>query len=202
VKNECSKDDKALIEACAAGDVKAWAQLVNKYSRLIDISIDRHLKKYGIEFSCQDIEDIRQEILSSLWKGRKLETVRGRRDISYWLSIVSANAALEYMRRKRRLEPAKLVGLFDMIGERSLAELIPSSEIDPGNASCRNELLKKADRVIRGLPQKEKLVIKLDIIHNKKHAEIADMLKMPIGTVSSYIKRAKEKLQRELKDFF
>ena len=174
---------------------------MEKYGRLIIIAISNCLKKYGLTASVQDMEDIRQNILTYIWAGNKLKEIRNRSNISYWLAIVSANAALEYMRRNRASEPLKTSSLQDMLGNKELAELVPASGCDPRDLSARNETIQRIERAIESLPGKEKLVLKLNLLYGKKYEEITDILRMPYGTVANYIKRAKGRLREKLKDF-
>lgn len=202
MKTEYYDNDLRLIEDCIAKDPAAWTALIKKYSRLISISIDNRLKKYGVTLHGQDIDDIRQDILASLWGDGKLESIRNRRDISYWLAVTCGNMAIEYVRKRRSIDLAKCLPLFDNIDEGDLAELASPSQTSADDDNAREELLKKAQGLIKSLPDKERVIIKLNLIHGKKYHEIADILNMPRGTVSSYIKRAKEKLKNGLRDFY
>jgi RNA polymerase sigma factor (sigma-70 family) len=192
-------DDRSLVEACLKKDAAAWELFVNKYSRLIFISIDIRLRKYGFTPAAHDIEEIRQALLTSIWRDGKLKSVRNRRGISYWLAIVSGNAAIEYMREARRDEFNGAVSLSRPIGEGELADLLPSPGATPTEELSRKEALKNIERAIASLPVKEKLIAKLNILHGKNYREAAKMLRLPEGTVASYVKRAKERLRKILK---
>ena len=201
MKNTPREDDSKLVEECINGSLMAWSQLVNKYSSLIYASIENRLKKYGFTLPPQDIEDIKQSVLCLLWKDKKLEHVKNRIDISYWLAIVSGNTAVQFLRNNKNLNPSRLLSLSRKVDDRELSELIPSGKAGSLEELARNEILVKVEESIESLPDKEKLIIKLNILHDKKHDEIAQILNLPKGTVSSYIKRAKEKLRESLKEF-
>ncbi|MBI4974683.1 MAG: sigma-70 family RNA polymerase sigma factor [Candidatus Omnitrophica bacterium] len=196
-----SEDDTNLVEGCINKDLRAWATFIKKYSNLISISIENRLKKYGFSLPHQDIEDIRQNVLASIWKDSKLEGVKNRNDISYWLAIVAGNEAMMYLKIKRGQETQKKISLYDRVDEKELAEFIPSDRSSPLDELARKELSKKVKEAIESLPAKEKLIIKLNVIYDKKYNDIANILDLPKGTVSSYIKRAKERLKKVLKDF-
>ncbi|MFA6321345.1 MAG: sigma-70 family RNA polymerase sigma factor [Candidatus Omnitrophota bacterium] len=185
------KEDTMLVEACISKDAAAWSLLVKKYTALISASIANRLKKYGFNPACQDTEDIFQEVLASIWIGGKLCNVRNRKSIAYWLAIVSGNAAIEHMRKKIAGGTLNPIQIAD-------AENIESPASDTPR---KRELSEKIDSSIDLLPEKERLVIKLNLLHGMEYREISEILKMPKGTVSSCIKRAKEKLREELKDF-
>jgi RNA polymerase sigma-70 factor (ECF subfamily) len=185
-------DDAKLVEACIAKDYTAWTILVKKYSSLISLSIANRLKKYGFSPTCEDTDDIRQNILTSIWEEEKLKDVRNRSNIAYWLSILSGNAAMAHMRRKSLGGNPKFVPMPDC------------EEVEAVNCETTasdKELSESIERSVGSLPPAEQLVAKLHILHGMGYRDIADMIKMPTGTVSSYIKRAKEKLRTELKDF-
>lgn len=201
MKNAPLEDDSKLVEECLNGSLTAWSRLVKKYSCLINLSIENRLKKYGFTLPSQDIEDIKQSVLSLLWKDKKLEHIKNRADISYWLAIVSGNTAVQFLRNNKNLNPSRLLPLSQKIDDRELSELIPSGEAGSLEKLARNEILMKVEESIESLPDKEKLIIKLNILHDKKYNEIAQILNLPKGTVSSYIKRAKEKLRESLKEF-
>ncbi len=51
---------------------------------------------------------------------------------------------------------------------------------------------------IEALKPKERIVVKLNLLHGMKHGEIAGALKMPVNTVSTTIARAKKYLKEKL----
>lgn len=176
-------------------------EFVKKYSNLVYMAIRNRVKKCGMLLSHEEVLDIRQDIFISILEGGKLDAVQNPESIPYWLAIVSGNAAMWYLRKQHRREPVKSVSLFDLIGEAEIIDLIPASGPGPSDAIYKDELSGKIDESIESLPIKEKLIIKLNLLHDKKYEEIADMLNLPKGTVSNYIKRAKEKLRRDLEEF-
>jgi len=194
------KNDPYLIEACLKKDLVAWSILVKKYSGLIYVSIENRLKKYGLDASSQDIEDIRQNIFSDIWKNGKLSHITNRADISYWIAILSGNAAVEHFRSREARQLRNTVPLSHKIDEKELNEIFPSDIPGPNDELAISETQERIDLAIESLPASEKLMIKLYLIHNKKYHEIAEFLSVPKGTVSSYIKRAKKKLKEALKD--
>lgn len=196
-----SENDSHLVEACIRKDISAWSQLVKKYSRLIYISIENRLKKYNLSASRHDIEDIRQDVFADIWKNNKLESVVNRNDISYWLAILSGNAAVGHFRIASDRQARNTISLSQKLDDRELHEILPSGALSQNDELARAETQTLIDKAIRSLPKKEKLMIKLHLIHDKKYREIAGMLGLPEGTVSSYIKRAKGKLRKKLQQF-
>jgi RNA polymerase sigma-70 factor (ECF subfamily) len=185
-----AENDALLVEACVARDPAAWTEFVARFSGLILSSIARRLKKYGCLVPAEDMEDIRQNLLTLIWVEGKLETVKNRKSIACWLSIVSGNAAMEYLRRKLADKNPKFVP----ITEVAHTEFLQAPSEDPGN----RESLETIERAIASLPPKEGLVMRLNLLCGMEYREISEMLNMPIGTISSRIMRAKNRLRKRL----
>lgn len=194
-------DDLPIVTGCIQKDCEAWSLFLNKYSGLISSAIYNRLKKYGFRLTHQDMEDIRQNILTSIWKDDKLADVKNKNNIAYWLAIVSGNMAMEYLRHKNVKEPVKTVSIFNHIEGKKASDLLPSTGIRPDDELSRRELSNKVKDAVESLPDKERLILKLLIFHDKKYHEIAGILQIPPGTVSTYIKRAKERLKKKLQQF-
>lgn len=194
------EDDPLIIERCINGDLPAWAIFAKRYSELISLSIKNRLKKHGFSLPVQDIEDIKQDILTSIWHEQKLEGVKNRGNISYWLAIVSGNAAMEYMRKRRSSDQCRQVSISQQVDGCELADLIPAAGTGQLKEAALHEISERIECAIETMPAKEKLIARLFVSYGKKYHEIADMLNMPKGTVSSYIKRAREKLKKSLAD--
>ena len=176
------KDDSDLVGRCISRDTSAWDALVGKYSPLIKDAVYSRARKYGVSLPIHDIEDIMQGILTTIWKGDKLLSVKNRKDISCWLAVVSGNAAAQYLSDKDDVRP---------LGE--------DEESVSAEAARDEEVLPEIEKAIETLPPRERLIIELHLFHDKKYREIADMLDLPEGTVSSYVKRAKERLKKSLR---
>lgn len=176
-------------------------QFIRQYSKLVYTAVERRLRGHGLTPGHEEVSDIQQEVLMSIWEDKKLDKIQNPDSIPYWVAIVSGNAAMQYMRRQRRMDPKKPVSLFDKIGETELMDTIPSSGLSPSEELDRAELSEKIDAAIDSLSVRQRLIIKLNLLHDKKYDEIADILKLPRGTVSNYINRAKEKLRQRLKEF-
>lgn len=195
-------DDSGLIEGCIKLDLAAWSGFVAKYSGLISISIVNRLGKYGFRLPAEDIDDIKQEILASLWEDGKLKEVRNRQNVSYWLSIVAGNKAISYLRKKRGLKELRPVSIFENIEEKNLGDVLESPLPCPLEELAAGEFVMRVESEIEKLPAQEKLIIKLNVLYGKKQDEIARILNMPSGTVSSCVKRAKDKLKKKLQEFY
>jgi len=200
MKSGYENGDSMLIDDCLTGNADAWAFFTKKYSDLITLSIRARLKKYGLKPSVEEVEDLRQTVLKGLWDDKKFKNIRNRENISYWLAITAGNIATECMRQKARSEDNVVFTTGDIESDYA-SEIEPACQSNPRDAACRGEFLDKLHTAMRSLDPKEKLILKMGLLHGKKYREISDILKLPPGTVSSYLKRAKNKVRKALKDY-
>lgn len=86
--------DAALVAACLDGSQAAWAELVERFGRLV-YSIPRH---YG--FSETDAEDVHQAVFTLLFQ--KLDTVRDVERLALWLIRTTHRVCYRVGKRSRR----------------------------------------------------------------------------------------------------
>ena len=194
-------DDAHLVRSCIERDHSAWDFFIKKYSNLILSAISCRLHKYGIYPDADDLGEIRQNILSLLWETGKLAELRNPESLKYWLAVVSGNTALRYMKKKSRIARLAPISLSETIGDTELIGILPSGAPTPSQEIDRSQLIGKLDEAIESLPVKERLILKLSILHGKKYEEISEIMAMPRGTVANCINRAKERLKKKLRDY-
>jgi len=181
-------DTRRLIEGCINREERAWETFIERFSGLLYYSARERLRKNGIAFARQDLEDIVQSVFVELWERGRLKEVRDRGKIKAYLSIMAQTRALNYIRSRK---------------ERTLSEdeLFKMDNITAG-AFMRDDkaLMRELETAMEGFGAKEKIVLKLNIIHGKKHRDIARFMVMPINTVSTIIARKKKILKERLKN--
>ena len=181
--------NSALVERCIKGDRLIWDKFVERFSGLIFWAIKERLNRSNLYYNQQDIEDIFQNVFVLLWQKDKLRQIRNREKISGWLSIVSANCAINYFRKKKEKHFNNKT-----LNEQSirLGCSTNCSIINGYDQEMKNAVL---DMAIKSLSARERIILKLNYLHGKTHQEIAKILKTPTNTISSIIKRSKGKLK-------
>ena len=61
------------------------------------------------------------------------------------------------------------------------------------------ESMDELEYAMEGFAPREKIILKLSVVHGKTHKEIAGFMNIPINTVSTIIARRKELLRKKLK---
>jgi len=181
-----------LIERCIAKDRDAWRQFIRKFESVVSISIRTKLSRYGFPFNEEDVKDISQSVFLDIWQKEKLVQVRDRKRIKGWLSIVSQNASIDFMRRNSSRSR------FLSLSEEGFREEDLLKQPCGGNTlevAEGNELQHIVDTFVSQLPEKHRIVLSLSLLHSQTHREIAAILKMKISSVSAIIAREKKRLR-------
>ncbi len=177
-------DDRALLRACLDGQGQAWEEFVNRFSRLIYWSIRKTLST--TEYNRQDvIEEIFQETFEKLLSGKELGRLKELTGLRKYLAVIASHATLDKLKALRRAATR-------FLGDEGVVLV--------GDDSPSQDILKveEADRLrkaLEGLSFKERTCLELHYVDGRTHREISALLGMPQDTVSTLIRRTKEKLR-------
>ncbi|MFH0771940.1 MAG: sigma-70 family RNA polymerase sigma factor [Candidatus Omnitrophota bacterium] len=203
--NRDSPAPEELIKDCIKKDKRAWDIFIERYSRVVFWAIKRRLSRFGYSFDDGDVEDIHQDVFTLIWSENKLKQVKDANKVAGWLAMVAGNAAIDYFKRVKRQAPPNSISIFEDIssdgegGGMTLEEILPSEDIAPANRLFLQEIRVIIDSALDSLESKEKMIIKLNLVHGMKHREIAEALDIPVNTVSTSISRTKGELREKLK---
>ncbi len=126
-------------------------------------------------------EDAVQETLVKVW--RELPRLRDPDRFDAWLRRLLVNACMDQGRTVRRTESVKLIPLTLSAGS-SLESAVADREL--------------VDRGLRRIPVDQRVVLVLHHYVGLSHAEIAESLGLPLGTVKSRIRYAMEAMRATL----
>jgi RNA polymerase sigma-70 factor (ECF subfamily) len=170
-----------LVARTLAGERGAFGTLVERYAP------QARRVAHAMLGDPDEADDAAQDgFLSALVK---LAQYDARRPFGPWLMRIVANAATDRRRRRRvrRVEPLDpgLVGG----GPR------PDTEV------VRNELGERLRTALAELPPRRRTAVVLFDVEGYSHAEIAEMLGIPEGTVRSEVFHARRRLRALLADW-
>ena len=181
---------KNLIERCTLRDPDAWNKLVGLATPLVDSVIKSKLWRLNFRYQKSDIENLRQDIFLSIWEKNKLEVVNNKENFMAWLCAMASNMTSNYI---RSIKP------FDLPRANSVSDLISGNAALPSQGLLDKDTRGEIRRALKYLNHKEKIIIKLFFLYEKKYKDISRILDIPLGTVSVYAKRAKTKLRKSLR---
>ncbi len=169
-------DEARLVGLARRGDMRAFGQLVNAHQSAVRAFLRRLVGAYA------DADDLAQEAFARTWE------VLDRYDGSARLRTFICGVAFQYWRRARRAQSRR------QAREDAYAELADSESEPPARAAQRLALRKAMD----DLPEDQRAVLALCLGQEFTHAEAAEALGLPLGTVKSHVTRGRARLQAAL----
>lgn len=184
-----SWDDGRLIAECLAGDQGAFGVLVSRYQDRLFNTV------YRVLDNLEDAQDVTQESFVSAYQS--LASYKGDAQFFTWLYRIAMNAAIS-LRRKRRAT----ISLDSTKGPAIAFHPVDESrDSQPGAALERSENEAQLRWALSRLSVEHRAVIVLKDIEDLRYEEIAEILKIPIGTVRSRLHRARLELRELLERF-
>ncbi len=138
--------------------------------------------------SPDDAADVVQDAFLNAFQS--LHTFKGDAEFFTWLYRIAFNTAIS-LKRKRR----PTVSLETHSGDSGLDPDDPSEYVRPGVALERTEEEQELTVAIARLSPEHREVLLLKDIDGLKYEDIADLLKVPIGTIRSRLHRARLELR-------
>lgn len=189
-KSHHVSSDEALetlaIQQTLHGNKHAFSTIIERYTPLL----------YSLAFRMlgnnEEAEEAVQEILLRVY--RSLGKFRLSRRFHPWVYTIALNWLRSNLRRRgrrRRHEPLR----FEDLGSR---EDIRGREKGPAEQLEEREAERVAQKAIMGLRQKYREVFILRHIERLSTDEVAQILKLPEGTVKTYLHRARQELIKTL----
>ncbi len=158
-------------------DRAAFAELFGHFAP----RVKGFLMRYGLpEFLA---EDLAQETLLTVWrKANRFDP--GRAGVSTWIFTIARNKRIDRLRRDRGAATARFDASDEMEDCGSSEELAIAAETA--------EQVRKA---MATLPDSQAEIVRLSFFAEKPHAEIAQELGIPLGTVKSRVRLALARLR-------
>lgn len=173
------RSDTELVGAAAGGDQSAWNELIDRYGRLVYANA----RAAGADPTLAN--DVGQVVWMRLL--HRLDTIREPERIKGWLAIVSRNAALELLRRRRPED--SLDGLAD------LADHPDHGVPTPERTAEHNSDVTALGRALRRLSDKCRELITLLYGAQMSYDEINATTGMPIGSIGPTRQRCLDRLR-------
>ncbi|RYG04956.1 MAG: sigma-70 family RNA polymerase sigma factor [Caulobacteraceae bacterium] len=149
------------------------------------------LKTYLIRHgaTAAQAEELAQEAMLSLWR-KAAYYDPNRASVAAWLFTIARNLRIDVLRKERSALAYELASPGD-------EEERPASPEAEHEAAERDARVREAVRV---LPPDQLEVVRLSFFNEKPHAEIAQILSLPLGTVKSRLRLAAMRLRAALGD--
>lgn len=183
----------ALLRRCAAGDAAAWEEVVRLHQRRI------YNLCYRFTNSPDDAQDLTQDVFIRVYRTLGSYDV-GKGAFSTWLTTLTRNLLVDHFRRTKqeRMTDSMDVGIREEENSPALSEQIPDRGPAPDDRLASKETQAVVRRALARLSPDLREAVILRDLQDMDYKEIAQVLRVPEGTVKSRINRGRMELARLL----
>lgn len=140
-------------------------------------------------------EEVLQEAFVNIWRYAGDYRVSLAAPMT-WMVVIVRNRALDYLRQQK----AYGAGAETQWSE-ALDEILPTGEAGPSEQVLMSQEARQLEICMARLDATQRQAVALAYLRDNSHSEIANTLKVPLGTVKSWIRRGLEKLKTCLGGF-
>jgi RNA polymerase sigma factor (sigma-70 family) len=170
---------RGLVRAAAAGDGRAWDDLVRRYGGAIR-SVTR-----GHRLSDADADDVAQTTWLRLL--RSIDRLEDPAAVGAWLVTTARRESLRVLQGRTREFPTDEPALLDEPDPASVEERVAEDE--------RREALRRA---VRELPARPRALLELLLASpDPSYAEVGAALGIPVGSIGPTRERSLARLRRD-----
>jgi len=187
-------DDREVVALAKAGREAAYRELLRRYERPVFSLIFRMVRDRALA------EDLAQETFVKVLNA--LASYRPEYKFSSWIFKIANNAAIDQLRR-RELDTLSLDGSPDArTADEVEATALQASDRSesPLEEMESRETGAAIEKAISRLRPEYRTCILLRHVEGRSYEEIADVMDLPLGTVKTYIHRARIELREYLAD--
>jgi RNA polymerase sigma factor (sigma-70 family) len=188
---ERSRDLAGLLARTALGDRAAFAQLYERtsghlFAVLLRVQRDRALA-----------EDLLQEVYVSVWRAAGGFDAARAQPLT-WLTSIARNRAIDSLRRQQT-QPQLLSTIRDLDDDDDSPDAVERAAdpaADPLELLARASDARQLTYCMDGLSATQRQSLALAFYDGLSHAEVAEHLHQPLGTVESWLRRALQSLKQ------
>ena len=182
--------DEQLVDEALSGSQSAYRELVRRFERPIFNLVARMVRDHTLA------EDLAQDAFIKAFS--RLETYRSEQGkFSNWLFKIAHNTAIDHLRRSNPAIYSLDKG--DDPDAPDFHTLLADPEADtPLDAAERADLGRALGEAVQRLRPEYREVIVLRHQEGFAYEEIAEVTQLPLGTVKTYIHRARKELAAHL----
>jgi len=170
-----------LLTLLKAGpDETAFAELFSFYAP----RLKSYMRKLG---AAEDMaEELAQEAMAMVWrKAHLFDSTRA--GAGTWIFSIARNLRIDAFRRQKRPE----VELDD-------PTFMPDDQVSPETELDQGQQAQAVRAALATLPKEQAKIVHLSFFEDKPHAEIAEQLGIPLGTVKSRMRLAFQRFRKAL----
>lgn len=182
--------DVELVEKALEGSQSAYFSLYTRYKVGVCAQIARIIQDQV------EIEDVCMESFEKAFK--QLSTFKKDSRFSTWILTIARNTSLDHKDKEKTR--VKRLDTSSLDATESDATKVVDPSISPEDEFIKSQLHEKFINSIEGLPELYRDISRLCFIDNLGYKEISEQTGVPINTVKTRIRRAKEMLSKIMQE--
>jgi RNA polymerase sigma factor (sigma-70 family) len=182
-------EDKQLIDRILRGDNRAFGIIIRNTENLVAQIVFKMIS------SPEDRKDLAQDIYLKAF--HNLSGFKFQSKISTWIARIAYNACLSWIDKKKP-QVTSNINIEDFARKLNDTRNNSSYNNDSEAILSRKELSKILTREIESLPPLYKTLIVLYHNESMSYEELSQVTELPVGTVKSYLFRARKMLKENL----
>jgi len=187
-----SLDDRELATLAARGREAAFREIVSRYERPVFSLIFRMVRDRTLA------EDLSQEAFVRAFNA--IRTYKPSYKFSNWILKIANNHTIDHL-RKRKLDTVSIHGSPHASTDDEISRtriVVESRDENPLEYVEHRELGGQIENAIGDLREEYRTAIILRHVEGYAYDEIADIMEVPLGTVKTYLHRARAELRESL----
>lgn len=181
---EQNKQDADLLKRIQKQDQQALANLYDRYSPVL------YPLAVRIVASAEEAEDVLQEVFLQVWEKASTYTI-DRGSVYSWVVALCRNKAIDRLRSKSFKKKSKEVEI-----EKSHALSDEQPKSDPHQILVLKGYTETVRGALKSLSRLEVKILEMSYYEGYSQSEIARLLKMPLGTVKTKMRKGIQKLRQ------
>ncbi|MBB6145916.1 RNA polymerase sigma-70 factor (ECF subfamily) [Silvibacterium bohemicum] len=185
-------DWQIVVQRCLDGDSGAWSELVKFHHRRI------YALCYRFTGSSHDAEDLTQDVFIKVYGNlASFDLTRG--SFQTWITTLARNLLVDHFRRSKqqRVTDSMDAG-WEETEELPLSDRLAASGPSQHDRAAQKEIARMVQEALTKISPELREAVILRDLQDMDYKEIAQVLRIPEGTVKSRISRGRAELARLL----
>ena len=184
---------RVLVRRCLAGEAAAWEEIVRLHNRRI------YNLCYRFTSSPDDAQDLTQDVFIKIYRTLSTYDI-AKGAFTTWITTVTRNLLVDHFRRSKqdRITDSIDASLREEDDSLSLSDRLEDPGPSPADRLASKEAQKMVQLALARLSPELREAVILRDLQDMDYKEIAQVLRVPEGTVKSRISRGRMELGRLL----
>jgi RNA polymerase sigma-70 factor (ECF subfamily) len=185
-------DWQIVVQRCLDGDSGAWTELVKFHHRRI------YALCYRFTGSAHDAEDLTQDVFIKVY-GNLASFDLARGSFQTWITTLARNLLVDHFRRSKQQRATDSMDAgWEESDELPLADRLAASGPTQHDRAAQKEIARMVQEALTKISPELREAVILRDLQDMDYKEIAQVLRIPEGTVKSRISRGRAELARLL----